>query len=709
MNARDFRPAAALALAAAFVTGCGGGSHGGALPTDPGAAAGMSQAQAQTALSTYAGPSTLANFTWGKETLRTATYVGPVHGDMGMSVSVALKLQNERGLMQYAQEASSPKSAFYRKFLTPAEIGARYGATASDVAATAKYFNGYHISVGTWPQHLTLTLAGRLTSFEKAFGTTIGWWRAGKTTFLAPVQAPHVAVALPIAGVVGLVQPHFMHPYIIRMSRGNTIGYSPQMLANGFDYSGAYSKGYNGTGINIGIIGTGPIDTSANGDVPTLSKLFKARVATVTVAQVRAQPASGQNNNTGTGAFDPNPGGLASPPPVTDTCSLPPFPTPPDYTTCNPEDGEAQLDTEQQASLAPGANVLFYFAYNPAICVNTTTGNETAPPCGAGEVTYPLIGIQIADDEIQQAIADNKVDAVSLSYGLGENGGCGYYYSCSGSGQGTGIGPDEFAALAAEGIAVFASSGDTGNQSCFDNFGNPLPTPCVSYPASDPSVVGVGGVNAPMDTTGKLLGQIAAWAYQSTQGGSGNFNNDVGSGGGVSQVFPTPVWQQGVTTPAGSNPASPQLNGYRGVPDIALMADPFTGPALVFNSAFSDGGVGPSGGTSAAAPESAAEWALVEQACKATPSCATASGGHPERLGNPNGIFYKIYAGSVNGLSYNDVFYDVLYGQNQANSGPGAPPITGCCTSGKGYDLVTGLGVPFGGHLVQAITGQVSP
>jgi len=129
--------------------------------------------------------------------------------------------------------------------------------------------------------------------------------------------------------VVGLVQPHFMHPYIIRMSRGKHDWLFPQMLANGFDYSGAYSKGYNGTGINIGIIGTGPIDTSANGDVPTLSKLFKARVATVTVAQVRAQPPAAKTTTPGR-VLRPESGCLASPPPVTDTCSLPAFPDAPD-------------------------------------------------------------------------------------------------------------------------------------------------------------------------------------------------------------------------------------------------------------------------------------------------------------------------------------------------------------------------------------------
>jgi subtilase family serine protease len=142
-----------------------------------------------------------------------------------------------------------------------------------------------------------------------------------------------------------------------------------------------------------------------------------------------------------------------------------------------------------------------------------------------------------------------------------------------------------------------------------------------------------------------------------------------------------------------------------------MMADPATGPSLLVNAAWSDAlGYGPSGGTSAAAPESSAEWALVLQACKQTASCATAQGAHPWRLGNPNALYYKIAISAVNGLSYGQVFYDVLYGENEANgpngTGTPGPPITGCCWSGTGYDLVTGWGVPMAGHLVKAVTGQ---
>ena len=44
------------------------------------------------------------------------------------------------------------------------------------------------------------------------------------------------------------------------------------------------------------------------------------------------------------------------------------------------------------------------------------------------------------------------------------------------------------------------------------------------------------------------------------------------TGGGVSAVFPLPVWQQNSNVPA-----APSAGGGRGVPDVAGDADPSTG------------------------------------------------------------------------------------------------------------------------------------
>lgn len=99
--------------------------------------------------------------------------------------------------------------------------------------------------------------------------------------------------------------------------------------------------------------------------------------------------------------FGPPANGFAPPPPTTAQCQRPP--TGP-HASCNPEDGAAQLDTEQTASLARDASVLFYLAYAPNYD-------------GKGDNAEAL---QLADYEVQQAISDNAADVLSLSYGTGE-------------------------------------------------------------------------------------------------------------------------------------------------------------------------------------------------------------------------------------------------------------------------------------------------
>ena len=218
----------------------------------------------------------------------------------------------------------------------------------------------------------------------------------------------------------------------------------------------------------------------------------------------------------------------------------------------------------------------------------------------------------------------------------------------------------------------------------------------MSYPASDPNVVAVGGANIQVNELGNLTGPMTAWADNTTAGGSGTFSNDVGSGGGISSVFAPAPWQLALV-PGAVN---------REIPDVSLDADPLTGPSIGYNLAFPGGGFAPIGGTSAAAPETAAQWGVVLSACAASPACATAPGPKPYRLGNPAAIYYAIAASPA---GYAGTFYDIITGSNQAVA-PGTGGQPGGYNAGPGYDMVTGIGVPFTGHLIDAIiTGAQVP
>ncbi|HMD01636.1 MAG TPA: protease pro-enzyme activation domain-containing protein, partial [Candidatus Baltobacteraceae bacterium] len=408
-----------ILLLGALLAACNGG-HG-TLPVAPGSSA------------TGQGARSAGGLVYGGNLLAGATYLGPAAlKTVGFDVWPALR--DGRGLIEYAAHASDPASTHYRHWLTATQIGERFGAPASDYAALVKYLNGYGIAVKSYPQRMMLRVRGPQSGVEQALGMKLGFYRKGTQTFLAPQSAPNVPAGFHVAGFTALVGYRFQtRDYVpVRAASGILQGYAPQQLANAFDYVGAYQAAghYTGSGITIGIIGTGPITDGdpriGLGDVAEYRAIFGVSGSGAVTQVYDLTSVSAGNPSVVGGQYS---SGLATPPPVTNPASSacaaqgingPASGTPTDYTTCNPEDVEAQLDTEQASALAPDANLRFYIAYNPNECFatgtytpNPVTGPVTCP--GIGGTPTQQLGIALADDEIQSAIADGSADIVSLS------------------------------------------------------------------------------------------------------------------------------------------------------------------------------------------------------------------------------------------------------------------------------------------------------
>jgi len=637
---------------------------------------------------------------YGGEVLRGAQYIGPAHVNM-IAINVVMQMRNEAGLERYAALVNSPHSLYYRRFLTPQQLADFFGASQSDYTQAINYFWSQGLGVRWWKQRQMLRVVGSQANIERTFQTRFGWFQKNGVLFYAPVTPPHLSSSLAIRGIGGLQTYSRMHRHIVAganfkpvayIGHGFLFGNSPFDLAAGFDYTGAYSLGGScckGDGITIGIVGTGPISAA---DVPFYRSLFSVP-GTGTVRQVNVtQVVTCCYSN---GLVTPPP--VSTPPPGWIPCQAPP----PACTlpSCNPEDCEAQLDTEQTSSLAPNATVNFYLAYNPNECFSPGTC-----PAGSGS---PQLGIGETDDEWQQIIHDNVADVVSASFGIGERDFASpsnplltcpapTLTGCSGAER------TIFASLAAEGIAVFVSSGDSGAESC-KPFGGPnTDLLCASYPSSDPDVVSVGGTTTPIGSNGRLDGLITTWGVQTQTGGGG--------GGGFSAFLNRPGFQ-----PAGNFCADKADSAgnrcdstHRLLPDVSLNADLATGDAITLNCGSGPGCsglggvlIGSIGGTSASAPDAAAMWALVLEACNQTAACRTGPVGHPYRLGNPAPLLYKL-----NPSQYAAAFYDVNYGSNAVPPFGGTyPSLDPGFLSGPGYDLATGLGAPFARNLIKAIVG----
>ena len=194
------------------------------------------------------------------------------------------------------------------------------------------------------------------------------------------------------------------------------------------------------------------------------------------------------------------------------------------------------------------------------------------------------------------------------------------------------------------GVVITASSGDCGyfNEAC-SGYGE-----AANFPASSPDVVAVGGTS--LSQSGESW-HSTAWA---------------GAGSGCSIAFTAPLWQSAV-----ANFSATACDGGRSVADVSAVADPHTGVDM-YDSTPSPGGYptgwGVWGGTSAASPIIAAEFALA---------------------GGAHGVQYPASTLYAN-IGNSSVLYDVTSGSNGTCTGATS------CQASSGYDGPTGVGSPIG-------------
>jgi kumamolisin len=279
----------------------------------------------------------------------------------------------------------------------------------------------------------------------------------------------------------------------------------------------------------------------------------------------------------------------------------------------NGADAEVMLDIEVAGAVAPAARIVVYFA----------------PNTDRGFV-----------DAVTTAIHDrvNAPSVVSISWGGPEE---------SWTPQARRALDEAFADAAALGVTVCVASGDNGSA---DRVGDGKPH--VDFPAASPHVLACGGTR--LEGRGGAIAAESVW-----NGGDGG-----ASGGGVSQAFAPPDWQQGAGVPPPAGGGHPG----RGVPDVAGDADPATGYRVRV-----DGRQAVIGGTSAVAPLWAGLVALVN-----------------ESLGRPVGFLNPLLYDTPHGLR------DVTRGDNAVDGTPGY-------SARAGWDACTGLGSPDGQALVERL------
>lgn len=456
---------------------------------------------------------------------------------------------NDAAMERDLAQIYSPGSPLYHHFLTPQQIVQRYALSDAQVQVVENWLTQHGFTIGAIDSLRSgIKVEATVGAIERALNIQLRSYTIFGHQFFLQQGVPIITgqVAPLIDSVVGLDNfafPIFKPPFALAgrdsLAGANCSRYGARQtltrdkLAAAYQFNQLYRQNFFGQGMTIGV---------AEFDEPYDPKDIANYAACAGV-----NPPNIQNIDVD-GHVAPGPG-----------------------------QGEAALDLELMAGLAPQAQILDY----QASLANTSFA-------------------QALVDVFNRVASEHKVQVLSVSYGTGED-----RFSTS-----------EQAAvnrslrnLTAEGISVFISSGDCAAFS--DRLKN---IAVVSFPASAPYAIAVGGTYLQVNESNVRTSEVA-WGQDN---GSAACANDWGSGGGVSQNagFKRPAWQVGpgttthydgssglILTPSFVPVVAP--NGLRQVPDVAAAA---------FNiSIYYQGAWYRFGGTSAAAPIWAAGTLLVDQ------------------------------------------------------------------------------------------------
>jgi len=299
-------------------------------------------------------------------------------------------------------------------------------------------------------------------------------------------------------------------------------------------------------------------------------------------------------------------------------------------------DAEADLDICVSGSAAPGANIAMYFSNGDAqgwidLIQRVATPQSGDPVCHILSCSWFISGGDDSATLQNWGVSSSDVGSISAA----------------------------IQTAAANGLTILVASGDWGSDSQVGDG-----AAHVIYPASDPYVLGVGGTT--VGNIGRNNNPLAFDEYV--------WNDDTGAtGGGVSDHFALPSYQQHVSVPNSVNDSS---HSGRGVPDVAANASGNSGYTLYLG-----GHSVVVGGTSAAAPLWAGLLAVINAAL----------GSH---VGFINPSLYA-FGESV----FNDIIAPPGPLDNGYNGAPGYP-------AGAGWDACTGLGSPNGQAILNALQLQ---
>jgi len=654
----------------------------------------------------YAGK--IANNTPGF--VKKAADLGAVDPTTIIDVTAWLEIHNKASLDALVKAQNTPGSGKYHAWLTQAQFDATYSPKANEVRAVENFLTAHGLTIlAVAENNFYVKASGPVAQIEQAFHVEIhNFQGANGVTHRSNTADPSGDSTGLIAAVTGMDDIGFKPTWVMPTSAdgtvapmvplgsgpnglffesqclrsvetqtfsggGNTVSYTGNRFGAditntalghlapcGFQPSEVQTAYGMGALYSAGLDGTGEtvVITDAFGD-PTIAgdaEVFSQLygLPDLTPANFQVLRAPGADNNHCCGKFG---GGSSA------------------WST------EISLDVEWVHAMAPGANIV--------LVIGPNNGSDL-------------------DEAVNYAVVHHLGNTITNSWS-----------SIEGVGNPAQLTRDEriLEQAAAEGIDVNFSSGDSGDGVEFltGSFAT------VGYPGSSPFATGVGGTSLFLNPDNTAMFQTG-WGTNITRLTNYNAATKVstpvvpplntpplgfqfGAGGGASLTFAKPAFQAGIP------------GATRQEPDVAMVADPFTGVEFI-QTVNGQLGVGVVGGTSLACPTFSAIMAIVAQKVghgvgQAAPLVYNLPAGALTDIvpvGSANNVTGVINGNPVSAdslaapLGNTTVYFSALY--NSPSSGRWDVLTFGTDSSlvtAPGYDNVTGMGTPNGASFVDAV------
>ena len=483
----------------------------------------------------------------------------------GFTIVLARSAQQEAALEALIEDQQNPASPEYHQWLTPVQVGERFGLSQSDIAAVTGWLQsqGLHVQFVS-NSRLFIGFNGNAADLGRAFQAEFHNYSVNGSPLVSVSSEPKIPQALSpvIKAVRGLFTVDDKPQHFARVEHNAspefTLSSGVQYAVVPADFATIYDlpASVTGSGVTIGIVGESRVDAA---DLTEFRSLTGSTMQTPTEIVPTAY-----------GGVEPGPAATTTQNPVPEA------------------QGEATLDVTRSGSVAPGAAIDL---------VVSSTG---------------------LDPDAQYLVDTNPVPAQVMSISFG---------SCETSALASGVDfwNNLFTTAATEGISVFVSSGDAGAAGCDPHNVAPPVNPAAISPNS---ICSSGYATCVGGTEFNDAGDYTAyWGPNSSQLGSalmyipegawnepyssGTTTQVAASGGGVSKyIIPSPSWQTGTGVPSA-------LAG-RYTPDVSFSASGHDG----YFACFAAGGGSCVGaqyyfeifsGTSASAPDMAGVAALLDQ------------------------------------------------------------------------------------------------